>query len=481
VMNVRARASFGCSVWLGALALGAVSCGSKAPDVTGLSVTVELGGVVADQLELSVTTAAGTALEPTRRPSHAGAPLASPQGVSIFLPDTLAGQDATCVVTALAAGQPTSASGAATATLVLHALVPVHVTLAPGADAGAPDAPAVDGAIDGLADGPAADEGADEGASDAPVLAPIGQTCASADQCDSSLCVDGVCCASACAGTCEACNLAGKLGTCTPLAVGTMSAGECAKQPVSGCGYDGTCDGNSGCRRYAAGAACTVGACQGASTYVPASACDGQGACVAASVVDCAPYICDATSAAPACRADCRAAGADCVTPAVCVAGSCGARPTKANGAGCSDGTDCDSKHCVDGVCCDSTCTGSCMACNQTGTAGMCRPVPAGKADPRGVCRDMGAAGCGTNATCNGAGACALYPTTTVCAAGSCSNRTLHSPKRCDGKGACQNQPDVDCAPYRCDPTATACFTSCTLSLQCAQGLGRACLKGVCL
>jgi hypothetical protein len=213
---------------------------------------------------------------------------------------------------------------------------------------------------------------------------------------------------------------------------------------------------------------------------MPASACDGQGACVAASVVDCAPYVCDTTGGPPACRITCRAGGTDCVTPAVCVIGSCGPRVTKANGTGCVGAADCGSNHCVDGVCCESACTGACQSCNQAGLAGMCKPVPAGKTDPRAICHDTGAAGCGTNGTCNGAGACAQYSTTTVCAPGSCNGRTLHNPKRCDGKGACQAQADTDCLPFRCDPANTACYTSCTLNLQCVQGGGRSCVRGVC-
>jgi hypothetical protein len=461
-----------------ALGLGA-GCGSKAPAITGLVVTVDLGGGAADQLELSVGTAAGVALHPTPRPATASGSLASPQSVSIYLPDALAGQSAVCLVRALAGGQPTGASGSGTATLVLHELVPLRVSLAPASDAGAPDAAADAPSLETAPD-TAPDTASDMTSDDGAAPGALGQACATAEECDSMLCVDGVCCASACAGTCEACNLTGKAGACTPLAAGTATT-ECAKQPASGCGFDGTCDGNSGCRRYAPGVACKAEACQGASSYVPASACDGQGTCVAPSVVDCTPYVCDATGGAPACRADCRAGGADCVSPAVCAAASCGPRALKAAGAGCVEAADCQSDHCVDGVCCSTACTGACQSCNQTGFAGTCHPVAAAKADPRGVCHDTGAAGCGTNGTCDGAGACALYPAGATCAAGTCSNHTLRNPKRCDGNGACQAAADVDCTPYRCDPTTTACFTSCTLTLECAAGGGHSCVNHACL
>jgi len=42
-----------------------------------------------------------------------------------------------------------------------------------------------------------------------------GQTCLAGGECCSGNCVDGVCCNSSCTGTCQACNLAGSVGTCT--------------------------------------------------------------------------------------------------------------------------------------------------------------------------------------------------------------------------------------------------------------------------
>jgi len=108
----------------------------------------------------------------------------------------------------------------------------------------------------------------------------------------------------------------------------------------------------------------------------------------------------------------------------------------------------------------------------------MCLAIAAGKSDPHAVCKDSGAASCGKNGLCDGAGGCALYPAGVMCAAGNCRNATLVSPKRCDGKGACQTAPDVDCTPYRCDPSKTACYTSCVLTLQCSQH--HTCTASVC-
>ncbi|HTA19864.1 MAG TPA: hypothetical protein VK989_11260, partial [Polyangia bacterium] len=441
------------------------ACGTKPPDVTGVTVTVLFPGVVADQLELAVTTPVGAAIAPTRRPAPAAGSLTSPQSVSIFLPDALAGQAVTCTATAVYQGETIGATASAPATLVLHALVPVTLTIPvnrhgdAGADAGADARDAND------ADASDADA-SDADASDGAAAKAIGTPCASGGECDSTLCIDGVCCASACDGNCQACNLAGKVGTCTPRPAGATGR-LCANQPPSGCGYDGTCDGNGACHRYAAGFACKAASCQ-AGSYVPASACDGQGACVAASPVDCAPYVCDANGTTPACLTTCQTGGTDCVSPAVCVNGSCGARPKGANGAGCVAAGDCVSNHCADGVCCGAACAGACMSCNQTGMEGVCLPVSAGKTDPHAICKDAGATTCGRNGLCDGAGACALYPATAVCAAGSCKGATLHNARKCDGKGTCLASTDTDCGNYRCDPSTTTCFSSCTLQAQCS-------------
>jgi hypothetical protein len=475
-MRTIVRARFRSVIGLAAAVLTAgAGCGSNAPAATGLAVTVHFPGGNADQLEFAVTTVAGDALPATRRPLQAGARLASPQSVLIYLPDTLAGQTATCTVTALSGGQPLGVSGSAAATLQVHQLVPVRIDLptSTDGDGGAPDA---------ATDAANADVGGDRAAEDAfedgVALKANGQHCGTGDECDSTLCVDGVCCGSPCGGLCEACNVAGKEGNCAPLAVDTPSTA-CAQQPASSCGFDGTCDGNGGCQRHPAGVACKAATCRG-SSWIPPSACDGQGTCVAASPVDCVPYVCDAAATPARCLTVCQPNGIDCVAPAVCASGSCGPRPKKADGAGCVDAADCTSSHCQDGVCCASACAGACMSCNQSGFAGTCRGVASGKSDPHGTCKDMGAASCGESGLCNGAGACARYAAGTTCGAGSCSGRTLLNPKRCDGLGACQTAADVDCDPYRCDPATTACFTACTADRQCVIGMRRTCVGNVC-
>ncbi|MCC6521064.1 MAG: hypothetical protein IT373_00240, partial [Polyangiaceae bacterium] len=104
-----------------------------------------------------------------------------------------------------------------------------------------------------------ADCASDEYCNGAQVCVPkivTGQACGNGAQCVSANCIDNVCCATACGGTCQACDVAGALGTCTPIAVGT--------DPDNECGAD-VCGGASNCR-------CANGVKDGAET---ASDCGG--------------------------------------------------------------------------------------------------------------------------------------------------------------------------------------------------------------
>jgi MYXO-CTERM domain-containing protein len=92
-----------------------------------------------------------------------------------------------------------------------------------------------------------------------------GQACSAASACASGFCVDGVCCDGACAGTCTACNLAGRIGTCTAHAAGSDPNGECG-QGTGAC--KSTCDGVGACSFPFAGVSC--GSCL---------TCDGAGTC----------------------------------------------------------------------------------------------------------------------------------------------------------------------------------------------------------
>jgi hypothetical protein len=92
-----------------------------------------------------------------------------------------------------------------------------------------------------------------------------GQACTSTGTCASGFCVNGICCDSACTGTCVACNLSGRAGTCSAHPAGTDPNGEC-DQGTGVC--KSTCDGVGACTFPQSGVSC--GACL---------TCDGAGTC----------------------------------------------------------------------------------------------------------------------------------------------------------------------------------------------------------
>ncbi|TKC95247.1 hypothetical protein [Polyangium fumosum] len=82
-----------------------------------------------------------------------------------------------------------------------------------------------------------------------------GKSCANGSDCASTFCNDAVCCSTNCNGTCRACNLAGSLGTCSPVPKGQEDAPSCTG--ASSC--DGTNNGNSACKKDD-GTTCAVAA-----------------------------------------------------------------------------------------------------------------------------------------------------------------------------------------------------------------------------
>jgi hypothetical protein len=85
-----------------------------------------------------------------------------------------------------------------------------------------------------------------------------------AKACLSGHCVDGVCCESACAGTCMACDFTStgvRNGQCAAVKPGTDPKMECQAQDPSTCGNSGACNGSGACRKYADGTACGATCC----------------------------------------------------------------------------------------------------------------------------------------------------------------------------------------------------------------------------
>jgi len=335
---------------------------------------------------------------------------------------------------------------------------------------------------------------------------PNGQTCATGSECQSGFCVDGYCCNTGCAGTCQACNVANKLGTCTMLATNTDPDNECGsckvcngaglcvnvpngQDPVAECsdqvpcGQDGYCNGSAACRLWASGTECAAQTCSGSTLYKQ-DKCDGLGQCVDSGSVSCAPYKCSGNACATNCATD-----DDCVVGYYCSASVC--IPKKGLGEACASNPQCLSGYCVDGYCCDNACTGTCRACNITGNigvctfvtnnqdlgsecgmcqacngAGACKFVPAGQ-DPKNQCNAAAPATCGDDGACSGAGACRKYPVSTECASQSCVGSTLSPTDYCNGNGSCVDSPTTSCCPYLCG--TGACGTSCNSNANCCS------------
>ena len=94
-----------------------------------------------------------------------------------------------------------------------------------------------------------------------------GTACSSASTCASGFCVDGVCCESACDGTCVSCNQSGRAGKCSAYTQGSDPETEC----TFGLGVcRATCNGAGACDYPRAGTPCG-NSCQ---------SCDGNGMCV---------------------------------------------------------------------------------------------------------------------------------------------------------------------------------------------------------
>ncbi|MEP7122452.1 MAG: kelch repeat-containing protein [Byssovorax sp.] len=152
-----------------------------------------------------------------------------------------------------------------------------------------------------------------------------GQPCEVDPQCASDHCVDGVCCATACSGTCVTCALAGAEGTCAPASLGT--------DPHHDCGQGGPCDSvcdPSGACAARVGEACVATSCTADGTQaIEGAACVVVGGACATITVGCAPYRCGLNSpfALFGCLTQCRSID-DCAEGYACdPEGKCRARP----------------------------------------------------------------------------------------------------------------------------------------------------------
>jgi hypothetical protein len=295
-----------------------------------------------------------------------------------------------------------------------------------------------------------------------------GKPCSANEQCRSGLCIDDVCCSSACSNACSACDIPGSEGTCTPVPAGQDPDQECAQDPPATCARDGTCDGQGNCRRYQAGTQCAAGSCT-VNTEYAASTCDGNGACMPGASKTCVGSMCMGNT----CASSCASAG-DCQNGFYCD-GNKHCAQKKAVGDGCGAPAECASNYCVDGVCCGSPCTQRCNSCNLPGSVGTCTVVPAPQ-DPRNECPAEAEATCGRAGGCNGSGTCRLHPPGTVCQGQTCSASLQMAASTCNGLGVCTPGAGTDCTPYVCG--SSACVVTCGSPADCKAGF--TCLSGVC-
>ena len=319
----------------------------------------------------------------------------------------------------------------------------------------------------------------------------IGSGCSVGNECQSGNCIDGVCCNSTCTGLCQACNIAGSLGTCTNVPNNQDPANECASGACNGAGLckldngqacaagtaclSGTCTDGVCCNAACGGTcqACNVAGSTGTCTSIPngqdpANECPGNTSCNGANActlfangvactlsAECSSGSCvDGVCCNTACNGLCQACTAaktggtngtcanitansdpdnECAGTAVCSAGAC----KKANGDTCATNAECLSATCVDSVCCNTACSGTCQACNVAGSVGSCANLPSGQ-DPANECPG--------NTSCSGAGSCVLFGNGTSCSANAeCSS------------GSCV---DGVCCNTACNGTCQACSSA---------------------
>lgn len=258
-----------------------------------------------------------------------------------------------------------------------------------------------------------------------------GTPCGVGNECTSGACVDGVCCNTACTGTCVSC-LTAKTGATNGMCTfikGGMPDSRCTASDKSTCGQDGNCDGSGQCEKWPSSAVCASGTCSNGN-YLAARTCS-QGACSPAVQTACGAAVCDP---ATGCRTNCTS-NSDCTGNNYCDSGTKKCAPLKGNGTSCgTDGKQCMSGLCVDGVCCNSKCDGQCQSCStgtcsNVNTARTTQACTGGQTCSNGTCScpsdkpTMCGTSCvstGTDEHCNGPNGCNGCANGTHCLSGNC-------------------------------------------------------------
>lgn len=198
-----------------------------------------------------------------------------------------------------------------------------------------------------------------------------GRTCTDGRQCASGNCIDGVCCATACNGLCEACNGVGTEGTCT-LVTGPPHEGHgtCPGKKSDDACTASACDGatRDACKALAGPeVTCRAASCADALESL-ASKCDGSGSCPSASSRSCAPFGCSGTHCIATCTtdADCAKGNRCDVTSGKCISnGTCDGDQTII-------GADGSKTACAPFKCDDKGCKTSCSSADECAAPAVC-------------------------------------------------------------------------------------------------------------
>lgn len=295
-----------------------------------------------------------------------------------------------------------------------------------------------------------------------------GDACGAADECESGFCVDGVCCDGACGGQCEACDVLGEEGTCSPIPAGEAPTGGRPACATDGTACGGACDGSTADRCAYPTDSCRAASCDDGVAILEAS-CDGAGACPELQEQDCGVFSC--TGAGDVCNGDCAGDPDACSDGDYCSGGVC--VPERDDGGTCSAGAQCVSGFCVDGVCCESECTGQCQSCGEPGRLGQCSPVAGLARGGRPGCSGSGQCA----AACDGVDDSCTFPDDgTLCGVESCVAGVERAVSTCDGAGVCARGEPTACTSLACD--GDRCAPGCTADSEC---LGeQTCESGTC-
>ncbi len=313
-----------------------------------------------------------------------------------------------------------------------------------------------------------------------------GKICSINSDCSGGFCADGRCCDGACNSPCQACNLAGNLGTCSPIVSNVDN------NPANACSGNNACDATGACKKI------TGQNCGGANECVSGFCADGRccdgactGTCVACNLAGKLGQCSNIAGGSPDNNATVQCNGTNtCDGSGVC---------KKINGQNCAASAECFSPNCVDGVCCNNGCGTTCQACNVAGSIGTCTNIPVNGTDnfPANVCNGNNACNGNSGASackkingqgCNVVGDCV----SNFCADGVCCNSSCNAACRsCNlmgSVGTCTNitsgtdssPANVCVAPNSCDAGGNCKKvngTACNGAAECVSGT---CIDGFC-